>query len=138
MKDHWIIPSTLWPALKVACSGCISYRIRSARIVWTPVDQDLHGSVGILVTHTAASWKPADSFHDLKTRGGIIKPMKSAGWSSNTMDPDQEWYDPAVAAAKVWILCVPKLPSAGTPATSTKEFGMITGHFTVQLRGYKE
>jgi hypothetical protein len=130
VQEYDVQPNIVWPSLKTAASGSILWRIRSLRVVWEPIDTSMTGSVGILATHVARSWMPS-SFHDLKARGGIIKPIRSAGWSSNTMPSDQDWYDVSAPAAKIYTLAIPR-------PTTDVEIGILTAHMVVQFRGSKE
>jgi hypothetical protein len=122
--------SSVWPAIRSAISSAVQWRIRSARAVWEPIDVSLTGSVGMLLTHCGAEWTPSN-FHDLKRRGGIIKPIRSAGWSSNTLSADQEWKGTSEIAGHLHLLA---LPSFDEP----KQAGLVTVHMTIQLRGWKE
>jgi len=130
--QKWDIGAAHFPKLGSQLSKVVQWRVRSARATWDPIDTTQGGSIGLLVTHGGAAWRPADNFHDFKTRGGIIKPIRSAGWSSNTLGATEAgWVDSSASCGCVYALAVPGREQAS-------HVGMVTLHLVIQVAGNKE
>lgn len=124
------IQGTHFPVLKGHLSRAVQWRIRSAQVMWEPLDSSSTKLVGMFLTQTGASWAP-QNFHDFKTRGGVFKPLKNTGWSSNTLPSSDIWVDSSAGAAELYTLVVPA-------PTVDAEIGMITLRATIQLKGWHE
>jgi hypothetical protein len=119
-----------FPNLSVALRGAVQWRVRSCRISWSSFDPGAKGQLGLYVSPIGNAWKPSD-FHDLKTKGGSLRPVRNSDWSSNTMGAQDDWEDCSSPGGKLWLMW------AGV-GDMINEIGILTLHATVQVRGHRE
>lgn len=121
-----------FPGLGGHLRDAVQWRIRSCSAVWTCLDAGQTGSIGMVIQPNGNAWKPAN-FHDLKTKGGVIKLIRNSDWRSNVLGAQDEWVNHAASAGVVYFISVPDLTNA-TLAT----LGMITLDMIIQLKGHRE
>lgn len=121
------IQGSAFPGLKAHLDHAIEWRIRSARITFNSVVSTSGYSVAALLAPYGATWKPAD-WVAMETSGGVIKPVKNSGWSTNNLGAQDNWVNHANPAGTFYICGV------GGPDPKT-EVGTVTLNATIQLRG---
>lgn len=124
---EWPVQGSVFPGLKAHLDHAIEWRVRSSRISFTSLKSTEGYSVAAYLAPVGAAWKPAD-WVSMETSGGVIKPVKNSGWSSNTTGVQEMWFNHA-NPSHMFYMC-----GVGGP-TAQEKVGVITLHATVQLRG---
>jgi len=128
-SNVWDIPiqGSRFPGLAAHLDHAIEWRIRSARVSFTSVKSTDGYSLAAIVTPVGATWKPKD-WVAIETSGGVIKPVKNSGWSSNNLGSQDSWFNHANPAAVYYTQAL------GGPKVA-ESVGVATLHATIQLRG---
>lgn len=123
----WQIQGSMFPGLKAHLDHAIEWRVRSARVVFTSTASTSGFSVAALLAPVGTAWKPVD-WTAMEVSGGVIKPVKNSGWSTNNLGAQEGWTNHANSAGVLYMAGI------GAPATALS-CGVVTLHATVQLRG---
>lgn len=121
------IQGSNFPGLAAQLEHAIEWRIRSARVSFASVDTMAGYSIAAYLAPVGAAWKPNDWVH-IETSGGVIKPVKNSGWSTNNLGSQDGWTNHANAAATFYAASI----GGKSPANKV---GVLTLHATLQLRG---
>jgi hypothetical protein len=104
------------------------------------------GSVGIYVSPPVEAYQP-NSLHSLIAKGGVVKPVRTSNWSSNTMGIyADDWLSVDTASNTAddcgYVNIVFVNPEAALRDSegeySAQMAGTIKLYLTLQLRGFRE